>query len=212
MCEPVTIAALIGTAATAATASTAAVAGTGILGAIGATSAALAGVGGIAGAASLASTAAGIGGAVMQHNAASSAATANRQAAVKAYGHEQGALTLRQIQEQNASADQRLQQQNEYTRARASAVNAGDAAGIRGLSVDALLNDLAGQQGDRVKANDTNLGMTLQQLQAEKVASGTGLQSRVNSIAKPSNAALALTIGGQALDGYSSYQKATRPQ
>jgi len=121
-------------------------------------------------------------------------------------------LNDRGQQEQEAAAQQKLQQQSEYRSARATAVTAAEDAGIMGASVDGLLNDLATQQADRQKATDTNLSWTLRQLAEEQRGAANTMASRTNTARSPSLGSLLIGIGGTALDGYGKWRARQPPK
>jgi hypothetical protein len=139
-----------------------------------------------------------------------SEATAN--AANNAYEQDARSISQRQMQEQDATASGNFANAQEYAAARASGIVAAEGSGISGLSVDALLNDLAGQQAARQKTADTNLGWTLAQMQQEKLGAAAQRDSRILSAPKPSSLGLALQIGGQALGGFDAYKTRTDPK
>lgn len=159
----------------------------------------------------IASTAAGIGGSIASYNQQNAMAKATRVNATNAYEQQSAALTQREEQEQTAAAERRFQNQREYDAARASAIVSGEAGGVRGLSVDALLNDLAGQQGARQGAIDKNLDWSIQALQQDKLGAAAARDSRINSAPHASGRGLALQIGGQAAIGFDKYKSATDP-
>lgn len=157
------------------------------------------------------STAAGIGGSILSYEQQKAMSSATASAAKRAFEQDNRAITQRQLQEQTASADRKFANAQEYAAARASGVVAAGEAGVSGLSVDALLNDLAGQQAARQKTADTNLGWTLAQLQQERFGAQAQRDNRINSAPKPSSLGLALQIGGQAIGGYDTYKSRTDP-
>lgn len=140
-----------------------------------------------------------------------------RQEAVAAFERDTTDIARRQVQEQDAAAQQREQFTREYDAVRAQTVTSAGERGIAGLSLDALLGDLAGQQATRLRTTNDNLNMTLQQLQREKESAGFAAQSRVNSVnrtpvAGPSLVGLGLTIAGQAVNAAGQYQTARTQQ
>lgn len=138
-------------------------------------------------------------------------AKAQRAAAIAEYEANMRGLNDRGLQELEASAQARLQQQREYRAARAQAIVAAEDAGIMGNTVEGLLNDLAIQQADRDNAVDTNIDWTLQQLRNEQLGAANTMQGRYNSARSPSFGSLLISVGGQALNGYMTYKNRTDP-
>jgi len=161
---------------------------------------------------SIASTAAAGFGQVAGYQEQKAMAKATRNAANNAYAMDLHGITTRQMQEQDAAAERKLENQREYDAARASAIVNADQAGVRGLSVDALLNDLAGQQASRQKAVDTNTSWQIAQLQDEKLGADATRQSRIASAPKPSATGLLLKVGGTAVSGLDAYKSRTGQQ
>lgn len=159
----------------------------------------------------IASTAAGIGGSVMSFQQQKAAAEANEKSARSAYEVGVSQITERQMQEQSSAAQRSFENQREYDAARSAAIVAGEGAGVRGLSVDALLSDLAGQQAARQKAVEQNLDWTTRALQQDKVSAASARDSRINSVQRPSGAALAIDIAGQAAKGFDTYKTRSDP-
>lgn len=181
------------------------------LSALGATIVSAAGSAAASGSLALATTGLAIGGSLLEYQQQKSAYNANKVQATQSYSDSLNAIQRRQEQEQQASAENRLQNEREYDATKARATVAAGEAGVSGLSVNALLNDLAGQQAHRQGMIDTNLAWTTEQLQDEKTGARSTMQSRINSLQNPSGLGLALTIGGQALGGYDKYKTRTDP-
>jgi hypothetical protein len=160
----------------------------------------------------IASTAAGIGGSIASYDQQNAYAKATRQAATSAYEQQSAALTHRQEQEQTAAAERTFQNQREYDAARARAVVSAEAGGVQGLSVNALLNDLAGQQAVRQNAIGKNTDWAIQSLQQDKLGAAAARDSRINSAPRASGMGLALQIGGQAATGFDKFKSATDPK
>lgn len=158
------------------------------------------------------STALSIGGQVAQYSAQADQAAATRSNALAAYQQDTSAITDRASQEQQATAQRRLQNAREYAAAKATAVTSAGDAGVSGLSVNALLTDLAGQQQLRQGAVDTNLDMTLQQLQREQQGAAVTRQSRINSAQDPSLAGLLIGVAKTGVDGFTGYKTRTDPK
>lgn len=159
----------------------------------------------------LASTALSIGGQVASYSSQANQAATQRGNALSAFAQDASALTTRASQEQASAAQRKLQNQRDYDATRATAVNSADEAGVTGISVNALLGDLAGQQGLRQGAVDQNLNMTLQQLQSERQGAAVTMQSRMNQAQDPSLAGLLIGVAKTGVDGFSGYKSRTDP-
>lgn len=157
------------------------------------------------------STVLSIGGAVSQFSQQKQMAKQNTANSLRAYENTNADLTNRQIQEQNAAAQQTFEQQREYAGANAHAIVAADNSGVQGISVDGLLADLAGQQARRQDTVGQNLSMSVDQLQRERVGAAAARDSSIASTPKPSALALAINIGGQAANGYLTAKRRTTP-
>lgn len=165
-----------------------------------------------AGAISLASTALTIGGQVASHMEQNAYAKTNANAAMRAYEDQTAGITQRQIQEQNSAAQRTFQNQREYAAARATAVVGAEDAGVRGISVDALLNDLAGQQHARQDAVDQNTTWAVRALQDEKRGAQATRDARILSVPKSSTSSLLIKVGGTALQGLDAYNTKKKPR
>lgn len=159
----------------------------------------------------VASLVVGAGSAYVSHDNQNKMAEATEESALASYSVSNALANRRQQQEQEAAAQRRLANDREYAATKATATVAADESGVAGLSVDALLRDLAGQQASRQKAVDSNLSSTVAQLQAEKLGLAAQRDSRINSAFGSSNAALALQIGGAALSAVNTYKTQTDP-
>jgi hypothetical protein len=102
---------------------------------------------------------------VMQHQDAQSAADdankaadANAKLARESAITQYGQLQQRELQEREASGQKSMQTAMDARALRARALASADDAGVTGLSVDALLRDINGQEGRAQTAIDRNLG------------------------------------------------------
>ena len=163
----------------------------------------------------VATTALGIGSSVMGYSAQQDQYKAternywqNWSNTMTGYQQDVRAVGERQMQEQTGTAQRKFALQQDYDAKAATVRTAGTEAGLTGLSFDAIMNDLGGQQDTRLGAEDTQLGVNLQQLQDQKSGLVTAGANRINSAPrgqKPNPWALALQIGGNVLSGASTY-------
>lgn len=154
------------------------------------------------------------GSAVLGHQAQTEAANeqnrmfeANRQNALRAHADKETALNRRIGQEQEAAAQDKFDASLKARQARATNVVAAGEAGVSGLSLEGLLNDISNANSRFGARVDKNVEWTGQQLEEEKRATGFQTLDRINSVktAKgPSFMALGLQIAGAGLDAASS--------
>lgn len=119
---------------------------------------------------------------------------------------EQFALNQRKTQEQEAAAAEKLDIMKEHRAAKASAQVAAGEAGVAGVSVDALMRDIMGQQSAATDRVDQQTEWSLNQLNDEMRAIHTRNKDRINGVqraAAPSFVSTGLAIGSSALDSYS---------
>lgn len=165
---------------------------------------------------SIASAAIAIGGAVMQHQAASAAAKdQNNRAATAADNarisaiNEYGQLQQRELQEREAAAVQSQELSMDARKTEARALASADAAGVTGLSVDALVRDIMGQEGRGQTTIATNLDYTVNDLREQAKGVEANAKNQINSVPTargPSMFATGLQIGGAAVSGYGDYK------
>lgn len=140
--------------------------------------------------------------AVVSFAAASAEASATEDSARAAYQVDQQQINLRQMQEQDATA-QKLHLQNiEEAEVRADAELSGAEAGVGGISIGNLTADITRRAARNRQTERTNLNQTVQQLQMDKKQSQARNQSRINASPKPSPLSLVAGIAGAGLDAY----------
>lgn len=113
---------------------------------------------------------------------------ANRQADNRArrYMIEDYDAMTRMEQQETAAASQKINEnQIEATQAAASARVAASAGGVSGLSVDALLGDIFGQEASIRDSVNQNLEATGQQINAERVSLQRGFTDAINTRPQP---------------------------
>ncbi|MCL8384159.1 MULTISPECIES: hypothetical protein [Xanthobacter] len=145
-----------------------------------------------------------IAGGVASYQAAKSQADAQNQMyrenardANKAADNQYAALQHKSIQERNA-ADQKLFENNiDALRARSQARTSAGEAGVTGLSVNALVNDLWAQQGRRDDATMQNYQTARDDAYAQMDQVKANTQSRINSVQRAKSPSfLPFLIGG----------------
>ncbi len=134
----------------------------------------------------------------------------NRQNALNAFADKQRDLNTRAIQEQEAAANKKFENNLDRRAAQATAMVAAGESGVSGLSVDALFNDL-GSRTARANANiDSNTDYTLQQLESEKRGQTYQTVDRINSVKRgqqPSLIDAGLRIAAAGVSSYDSYSR-----
>lgn len=163
---------------------------------------------------SAASAALSVAGSVAGYSAARSQAAAQNQAyldnardANDAAGHQYAALAHRGVEERDAASQKLAQSSIDALKARSTARTAAGEAGVTGLSVEALLGDLVGQQGRRDETIRQNERTAQSDITAQMDMVKANTQSRIASVQraqKPS--ALPFLI-----DGLSGTVKAFTP-
>jgi hypothetical protein len=143
---------------------------------------------------------------VLSFVGASQDAKAEREAAIKDNAQTQNQLSLRQLQEQDAAARTKQQQNIEEAQASADVQTSAAAGGVAGISVDNILQDVGRRAaGNRVAATE-NVKMTIAQLALEKKGSRTRAQGRINQARDPNPLSLVAGLGASALGGYRDYR------
>lgn len=121
------------------------------------------------------------------YEAKSAAWRQNYVNALAAGRDEQRQLTLRQLQEQDAYVQKNHLVMVEEAQKTAEYKVSAAASGVSGVSVDNLLDDIGRQAGLNRATLETNYKATAQQLQTQKDASVTQIESRINSVARPTS-------------------------
>lgn len=147
-------------------------------------------------------------GQIAEFQAKDAEAKAAHQAATSAYQQDVQTIALRQMQEQDATA-QKLQLQNIDEAQRKSAVElAASEAGVAGISVDNLVADVTRNAARNRVAERRNLQMTVTQLQLDKKGSQSGNQGRINQTPRPSPLGLVAGIAGAGLKAFAQGREA----
>jgi len=153
----------------------------------------------------VASTAISTAGAVQGHNAQNKAYVQNAQMARIAKMDEDRMINLREAQEQEAAAQQQIEQdrQTQELAARAN-VAGGESGGF--LNNNAVIQDIVRQGLEANTTTGQNLERTKAQLSEQRLGANTRAQSRINSVAKSSAAATGLQIAGSAINTGAKYK------
>jgi hypothetical protein len=160
------------------------------------------------------------GSSVMQYGAASEQADAqnayyaqNKVNAERSAMYEHQQNDLRKTQEQEAAGTKSFDNMLETRAKAAHAEVAAGEAGVTGLSVESLINDIYGAGGrtnDRIARNGE---LTLAQLNAEDSGIEARKADRINSVRRgvqPSGLALGLNIASAGLNAGTGYYKMTK--
>lgn len=155
----------------------------------------------------VAQAAAGYQAASAQSKAQSALSRQNAKNAARAAQNQYSNLSIREQQEGQATAQQKLDSEIQKAQiAAASEVAAGE-GNIGGNSVGHILRDIYAQAGRNDVTLDRNLQMQTEYLQKEKQAAQTGAQSQINAVPKgqkPSWVPYAIGAGSSFLDAYSN--------
>jgi hypothetical protein len=149
-------------------------------------------------------------GTLQGHNAQADAFDANAKAAHAAKVEED-----RMAQEDSAVTDQAAAQEKidrglEGMKSSATALTSAGESGVSGNSIDALMNEL---DASVLRGNTTttqNLELSQRGTQRQLASNRRTAQSRINSVAKPSKSATALSIAGTVASTAASYGSTTK--
>lgn len=149
-------------------------------------------------------------GTIQGHNAQADTFDANARATHAAKVEED-----RMVQEDAAVADaaaakEKIDRGLEGMKASATALTSAGESGVSGNSIDALMNEL---DASVLRGNTTttqNLELSQRGTQRQLASNKRTAQSRINSVAKPSKSATALSIAGTAASTGASYHTATK--
>ena len=120
------------------------------------------------------------------------------------------ALTLRQMQEQEATGQKDHLVNIEAAQKQAEVEVSAAGGNVTGISVDSLIADVGRRASTQRLSLQRNYEMTATQLQSEQDATVNKAQSRINQVAAPtapSPAGAIIGFAGKALDAYTSYSK-----
>ena len=142
-------------------------------------------------------------GAIEGYNAQRDAYKANAKAANQAKIDEDRMINLRQSQEQEKAAQQKIAQ-NLETQQIASRVQATDSGGF--LNNNAVMQDIVRQGLVANNMTSQNLDRTTAQLGEERIGATRRAQSRINSVDRPSRTGAVSQIGSGAVQAGTNYQ------
>lgn len=148
-------------------------------------------------------------GSVAETSAYNKQADANAKAANANLTNQYNQINKRKIQETNAAATEKEDIARQARKDRATATVAAGESGVSGLSVDALISDVYGQEATAKDRIDQNLDMSIGQLNANQESAKASAQSQINSMPKKSYLGSVLKIGTSGLSSWQKAQSAT---
>lgn len=157
--------------------------------------------------ASVGSTMLGVVGDSMAADAQNDFYRANAENANNSARNQYAATQTRMSQETEAAALEKHSTKLDAEAAIASAETSAGEAGVSGYSVDRLLRDLQGREARYSSAVDTNLDMSLSQLQSSMDGINSTAQNQINSVrsvSRPSFFDVGLRIATAGINGYAS--------
>ena len=135
---------------------------------------------------------------------------ANQKAARLAAANRYASQQTRIIQEEAAASQKKQNVALKAQAARSTARVAAGEAGVTGLSVDALMQDFAAQEGRYTSAVDQNYAMTENYLRGEMEATQDQAVARINAVpppVEPSFASGLVNIFSSGVNAFAQYQK-----
>lgn len=132
----------------------------------------------------------------------------NTTAAQIATGQQYTQTQLRQIQDEEAAGADKMEMAREGRAARATATVAAGEAGVSGLSVNSILQEFYGREGQYNATTDKNTKWSRAQTDMTLKGIQAGGQDRINSVQranKPSFFDAALRIAGAGVDARTDY-------
>lgn len=145
-----------------------------------------------------------------QASAQADANAAQAESVRKATINQYDQLQLQQQQDRENAAQKLTETSRQAAQARATAITAAGEAGVAGLSVNALLDDITRQEMEFTDSVKHNQQRRDQQIRQEMVGVEASGQSRINSLPTPQQPSFAealLRTGSGAFDSYSRYLK-----
>lgn len=140
-----------------------------------------------------------------EYKAAAAAKKANDEAAQQAAVDRLASQELRRDQEEESAAQKKQEARIEGLKARSTARTAAGEAGVTGLSVDALLQDLTAQEGRYEASVDNNLKITDGYLRGEMKSTQHEAVARINSVATPTKPSFGSTLVNIFSSGVKAY-------
>ena len=150
-------------------------------------------------------------GAIESAKAQNEAYRENAIAANRAKMDEDRLINLKEAQEDEATATQKIEQdrQTQELEARAE-VAAAESGGF--LNNDAVIQDIVRQGLEANSMTTQNLERTKAQYNEERLGATSRAQSRINSVSRASPLATGLQIASSGVDAYSSYKASKKPK
>ena len=130
------------------------------------------------------------------------------EAAVVDNDNAQKQISLRQMQEADALHQKQQAENLQQAKAESAVALSAASSGVAGVSVDNLIADVQRNGARNRMTAFENTKMAVNQLQQERESATATAKSRINSAPKPSVLSLVAGIGGAALGGYNTYNKA----
>ncbi|MGR9131733.1 virion core protein, T7 gp14 family [Rhizobium leguminosarum] len=143
--------------------------------------------------------------AVAEYQAQNQEAKANEKASVQTWKDQQTQISQREMQEQDALRQKQTQQNIEEAQAKAEVAVSGAAAGVSGISLDNLLQDVGRRAETNRQVEQTNTDMVFSQLRLQRKGINSEAQSRINSVPRASPLTLIAGLGSAGVSGYNSY-------
>jgi hypothetical protein len=138
-------------------------------------------------------------------------AKANKDAAIASQVGQVNDINLRELQEKQAASQEIQAAERQTKTVLSSARLSASEAGVSGVSVDALLNDIGAESSTYKQDVAENLSNTQAQLERQKQGVYAETQSRINSVQSPNPFALALRIGGGIIGTAAQFQSRKDP-
>lgn len=129
----------------------------------------------------------------------------NARDANKAAENQYAALQHKSIQERNAAGQKLFETNIDALKARSQARTAAGDAGVTGLSVNSLINDLWSQQGRRDDATMQNYETARDDAYAQMDQVKANTQSRINSVQRAKSPSILPFIIGGVANGLSAF-------
>jgi len=144
---------------------------------------------------------------VAQYSAQQQEYKRNEKNAVQAWKNDQAQLTLRQMQEDEATAQKQRAQNLQEAEVKSEVEAASAANGVSGISIDNLLQDVGRKAAYNREVEDRNARYIALQIKQQRAGASAQAQSRIDSVPKPSPISLVAGLGSAALGGFQTYQK-----
>lgn len=136
---------------------------------------------------------------------------ANTAAALQSLQQSNTDISFQESQK-TAAAGLTIQQADRNARStKALAQVSAGAAGVGGISVEALMGDIDNKLGQFKQTTNENLSMAIDQLQRDRVKEGTIAQERIDNVQPANPLATGIAIAGEGLSFYGQIHTITSP-